>query len=154
MVDIGNTRTKIALFAESGALEAELAIPSGPDFYAKLEGFLRHGIVLDRVVIGSVVPSLTPLWAEFLMPRTNLLHVAGHDSPWGFRITVDEPETLGVDRLANLEGALSLEGAVLVVDAGTATKFDLLEGVNPRSFPGGAIAPGFEISYEAMLARA
>ena len=56
VVDIGNTRTKIALFAESGALEAELAIPSGPDFYAKLEGFLRHGIVLDRVVIGRPFP--------------------------------------------------------------------------------------------------
>src|SRR5207237_246596 len=109
---------------------------------------------LDRAVIGSVVPSQTPLWADFLLSRSNLLHVAGHDSPWGFRIGLENPASVGVDRFANMEAALAFPGSVLVVDAGTAIKFDVLEGVATRTFPGGAIAPGLEVAYDAMLARA
>lgn len=152
VVDLGNTRTKLALFQDDGALAGEDSFPTGEAFASRAARFFSGN--LDRAVIGSVVPALTPAWAELLLPRSNLLHVAGHDSPWGFRIAVERPERVGVDRLAALEGALSLPGAVVVIDAGTATKLDLLEGVQPRSFPGGAIAPGLAVSYEALLAKA
>lgn len=153
VVDIGNTRTKAALFRDDGTLAEEGVLNTGENFIPLANGLFSKSI--DRVVIGSVVPRLTPEWADFLVGRAGITHVAGHDSPWGFRLEVENPETLGVDRLANLEGALSFPGSVLVVDAGTATKFDLLEGVGDRrSFPGGAIAPGFMVSYEAMLAKA
>lgn len=151
-VDIGNTRTKLALFREDGALVSEKIFNTGDPFAGPASALLPD--MLDRAVIGSVVPAQTPLWADFLMARSNLLHVAGHDSPWGFRVEVENPSTLGVDRLANLEAALSFPGSVLVVDAGTATKFDLIEGVGTRAFPGGAIAPGLTVSYEAMIAKA
>lgn len=150
-VDIGNTRTKFAIFRDDGTVAAEAAFVTGEAFTSAAKLF--DGM-LDRAVIGSVVPGQTPLWAEFLLGRSNVLHVAGHDSPWGFELDVEQPETVGVDRLANLEGALQYPGAVLVVDAGTATKFDLLEGVSPRKFPGGAIAPGLMISFEALVAHA
>ncbi len=150
VVDIGNTRTKIANFNERGEM-VEKSIATGENFLPLANGFFSS---LDCAVIGSVVPASTPLWADFLLSRSGVVHVAGHDSPWGFRVDVEEPETLGVDRLANMEGALSFPGAVLVVDAGTATKFDLLEGVSIRSFPGGAIAPGLEISFAALVAKA
>jgi type III pantothenate kinase len=152
VVDIGNTRTKFALYRDDGTLAAECALPTGENF-APAAAKLFSGM-LERAVIGSVVPAQTPLWADFLMNRSNLLHVAGHDSPWGFRVNVENPAGVGVDRLANLEGALVFSGNVLVVDAGTATKFDLLEGVTSREFPGGAIAPGLTVAYEAMIARA
>lgn len=153
VVDIGNTRTKAALFREDGTLVEEAVLNTGDNFLPLANSLFAPS--LERVVIGSVVPSLTPAWADFLVNRAGMLHVAGHDSPWGFRVAVERPETLGVDRLANLEGALSFPGSVLVVDAGTATKFDLLEGVGDRrSFPGGAIAPGLMVSYEAMIAKA
>ncbi|MGZ3713527.1 MAG: type III pantothenate kinase, partial [Bdellovibrionota bacterium] len=64
------------------------------------------------------------------------------------------PEKTGIDRLANLEAVLEVPGAVIVVDAGTATKLDLLEGVEKRTFPGGVIAPGLMISYEALMSQA
>lgn len=152
VVDIGNTRTKIALYRGDGSF-------AGEDVFESSESFLSRGAKLfsnnlERAVVGSVVPSLTSVWADFLLSRATILHIAGHDSPWGFQIEVEAPEKLGVDRLANLEGALSFPGSVLVVDAGTATKFDLLEGVHNRSFPGGAIAPGVGIAYEALLAKA
>ena len=151
VVDIGNTRTKLALFREDGSVAGEKNLATGEAFNSAASSFFTAP--LDRAVIGSVVPASTPLWADFLFPRTSLLHVANIDSPWGFRIDVENPENVGVDRLANLEGALSFPGAALVVDAGTATKFDLLEGVSPRAFPGGGIAPGLSVSYEAMLAK-
>jgi type III pantothenate kinase len=151
VVDIGNTRTKVAVFRDDGVLAGEKTFASGDGFTSAATLFPG---MLDRAVIGSVVPSLTSRWADFLLPHSNLLHVAGHDSPWGFRIDVENPAAVGVDRLANLEGALSYPGSVLVVDAGTCTKFDLLEGVAARTFPGGAIAPGLAVSYEAMLEKA
>lgn len=151
VVDIGNTRTKVALFSPEGKVAGETILKTGDNFLpAALSLFSTE---LDKVVIGSVVPDLTPAWADLLVSRAHILHIAGHDSPWGFKIAVENPEKVGIDRLANLEGAISLPGAVLVVDAGTATKFDLLEGVAFRAFPGGAIAPGLAISYEAMLAK-
>jgi type III pantothenate kinase len=149
-VDIGNTRTKFAIFREDGMVVAEKIFNTGESFASV--GKLWSG-TLDCAVIGSVVPSQTPLWRDFLVGRSTKLHVAGQDSPWGFELQVEQPETVGVDRLANLEGALQYSGAVLVVDAGTATKFDLLEGVAPRKFPGGAIAPGLMISFEALVAK-
>lgn len=152
VVDIGNTRTKMALFHGDGSLAGEASVRTGENFLPQAAALFPYSI--ERTVIGSVVPDLTPSWADFLVSRSHILHVAGHDSPWGFQLGVDRPERVGVDRLANLEGALALPGAVLVVDAGTATKFDLLEGVGTRVFPGGAIAPGLGVSYEAMLARA
>ncbi len=152
IADIGNTRTKIALYREDGAIAGEDSFPSAGSFLPQAVKLFPD--TLERAVLGSVVPSLTPAWMDFLQGRSRVLHVAGPDSPWGFRIGVEEPRKVGVDRLANLEGALALPGAVLVVDAGTATKFDLLEGVSPRFFPGGAIAPGLLVSYEALLVKA
>src|SRR5262249_30592581 len=86
-VDIGNTRTKLALFRDDGTLAGEKILATG-DPITGPAGALFTGM-LDRAVIGSVVPAQTPLWADFLMARSNLLHVAGHDSPWGFRVAVE-----------------------------------------------------------------
>lgn len=150
VVDIGNTRTKCALYGASGALEKEQAFPTaggipteGTSFFQKFSG----------AVIGSVVPTLTPLWERFFRDGGVSAHVASAASPWGFSIGTESPEKTGVDRLANMEGALAQPGNVLVIDAGTATKFDLLEGMHKRAFPGGAIAPGLGISFEALLAQ-
>ena len=146
ILDIGNTCTKAAVFSSEGKIVRRQISPEG--IFPEAKEFFSG---VDFVVIGSVVPSLTALWADFFSGKK--LHIASLQSPWGFAIKVEQPETVGVDRLANMEAALSLEGSVLVVDAGTATKFDLLEGVNQRSFPGGAIAPGLKISAEALFAR-
>ena len=151
VVDIGNTRTKLALF-EGGALKAERAFATEADFTLEARGLLEKKAKI--AVIGSVVPKLTAAWQDFLGARSEHVHVASHDSPWGFAIGVEEPARVGIDRLANMEAVREIGGAVVVVDAGTATKFDLLEGVEKRSFPGGAIAPGLEISYRALTSHA
>lgn len=148
LVDIGNTRTKCGVVSPDGKWQNRV-FPRASGIPAEAKEFLSG---LTKVVIASVVPSETPAWAQALINQAGLVHVAGHDSPWGFKVAVESPTSLGVDRLANLEGALSFTGTVLVVDAGTATKFDLLEGMGQRTFPGGAIAPGMQLGYEALIA--
>jgi pantothenate kinase type III len=148
VVDIGNTLTKCARFGAQGELLAEFSFPTAEGIPAGARDFFSTRV--ERAVVGSVVPSCNGPWLEFLGAGA---HLASAESPWGFALGVEEPAKVGVDRLANLEGALGFSGSVVVVDAGTATKFDLLEGVGKRSFPGGAIAPGVEISFEALLAR-
>lgn len=150
VVDIGNTRTKCALFGNTGALEKETSFPTGGGIPSEGTTFFQK---FDRAVIGSVVPTLTPLWERYFHDHSVPVHVASAASPWGFAINVENPEKVGIDRLANMEGALSYPGNVLVVDAGTATKFDLLEGLAKRSFLGGAIAPGMSISFEALIGQ-
>lgn len=146
VLDIGNTCTKAAIFSSEGKI-VRRNISRG-DIFPEAREFFTGA---DLVVMGSVVPASTAVWANFFSGKN--LHIASVKSPWGFSLKVEQPETVGVDRLANMEAALSLEGSVLVVDAGTATKFDLLEGVSQRSFPGGAIAPGVMISAEALFSR-
>ncbi|RZA08195.1 MAG: type III pantothenate kinase [Proteobacteria bacterium] len=150
VVDIGNTRTKCGLFDGQGRLEKSTSFPTGGGIPSEGTSFFEK---FSGAVIGSVVPTLTPLWERLFLDHGVHAHVASAASPWGFAIETENPEKTGVDRLANLEGALSFPGSLLVIDAGTATKYDLLEGMSKRSFPGGAIAPGVEISFEALLAQ-
>lgn len=148
VADIGNTRTKLALFSEDGTLKGERTV-SGP---AEAAGLIETK--LQKAVIGSVVPARNQEWLDYFSARSHQVHLATAESPWSFSIDTEEPGKTGIDRLANMEAVLDIQGAVVVVDAGTATKFDLLEGVGKRSFPGGAIAPGLMLSYEAMIAQA
>ena len=73
VVDLGNTRTKCALYGSTGALEKEQAFPTvggipseGTTFFQKFSG----------AVIGSVVPTLTPLWQRFFQDHGVHAHVA------------------------------------------------------------------------------
>lgn len=153
ILDIGNTRAKFALFTEEGALSREGSVLTS-EAVRGVQDFFSASEKISKVVIGSVVPSLTPVLQDLLSSKTNSTHVASSQSPWGFKINVEEPGRVGIDRLANMEAALSFSGSVIVVDAGTATKFDLLEGVESRAFVGGAIAPGMMVSYEALMSQA
>lgn len=149
LVDIGNTRTKFALYSEKGEFQAERTVATSADFQGEASGLFETPF--SKAVIGSVVPARTGDWEKFLRSHVGSVHVASHESPWSFFIEVEQPAKVGIDRLANMQAVVDIPGAVLVVDAGTATKFDLLEGMGKRSFPGGAIAPGVRLSYEALV---
>jgi len=88
------------------------------------------------VILASVVPQVVPL----LRSRWPELAVIDHTWALPFRLSLPQPETVGADRLCNVAtAAVSGCRRALVVDAGTATTFDLLlDG----EFVGGLIAPG------------
>lgn len=145
LIDIGNTRIKAATYENQWLKDWEF---SSREEWNSLEKNFHSAQV---VVIGSVVPEKTA-WFQTLK-NGKKYHELSHQSPWSFTIEVENPQTIGVDRLANMEAVVGYEGSVIVVDAGTATKFDLLEGMGKKTFPGGAIAPGLQISYEALMNR-
>ena len=109
-----------------------------------------HRTEIDRAVIGTVVPAalyhlrrLCREWfsVEPLIARSNV--------DWGFEIKVDHPEEVGADRLLNaLAGHWRYGGPLLVIDFGTATTFDVVDGEG--AYLGGAIAPGINLSIEAL----
>src|ERR1700733_12055178 len=113
--------------------------------YSKLTPDLVH-----EAVIGTVVPAalyhlrrLVREWfqVEPLIARSTL--------NWGFDIKVDAPAEVGADRLLNALAAYQLfHQALVVVDFGTATNFDVVDGTG--AYLGGAIAPGITLSIEAL----
>lgn len=105
---------------------------------------------ISRCVIGTVVPAalynlrrLCRDWfnAEPLVARSIL--------DWGFEIKVDQPQEVGADRLLNaLAAHHHYKGPLIVIDFGTATTFDVVDGGG--SYLGGVIAPGINLSIEAL----
>jgi len=105
---------------------------------------------INRAVIGTVVPAalyhlrrLCRDWfsAEPLVARSNL--------DWGFEIKVDSPGEVGADRLLNsLAAHRAYHGPLVVIDFGTATTFDVVD--RDGSYMGGVIAPGINLSIEAL----
>jgi type III pantothenate kinase len=79
--------------------------------------------------------------------------VAGHgEAGWGFEIDVDLPSTLGADRALNCIAAHEMIGGdMIVVDFGTATKFEVVD--YNGAYKGGIIAPGINLSLDALVGR-
>ncbi len=105
---------------------------------------------IERSVIGTVVPAalyhlrrLCRDWfsAEPLVARSNL--------DWGFRIDVAAPAEVGADRLLNALAAYQIfREPLVVIDFGTATTFDVVAA--DGAYQGGVIAPGINLSIEAL----
>lgn len=105
----------------------------------------------DRVILSTVVPALERVVAQACgdLPCLSISAALARD----FELGLPHPEQLGADRLCNVAGALQLAPApLLLVDAGTATTFCLIDP--GRGYIGGAIVPGLETSWRALLGRA
>src|ERR1700753_921346 len=109
---------------------------------------------VDGIAIASVVPPLdSPLRrvGETFLKQKPIFIEPGVKT--GLPILTDNPSEVGADRVANCVGAFQKYGGpCIVVDFGTATNFDVIS--HKGEFLGGAIAPGLNISAEALFARA
>ena len=106
---------------------------------------------LDAAIIATVVPAvlfdLRQLCRKYL--KTEPLLVGDPSLDIGPKPHVDRPETVGADRLCNTVAAHDrYPGAVIVVDFGTATNFDIV--AENGAFDGSVIAPGANLSIEAL----
>ena len=160
--DVGNTELTIGLFREA-ELRAHWRIMTDvartPDEFGVLlrELISARGFdvgVVDSVAICSVVPRVTqPLCAACQQYfRVGAPLVVDARSPLPITLAVDEPLTVGADRLINTLAASRLFGRdAIVVDMGTAITFDCItsDGV----FLGGVIAPGVLTSAETLTRR-
>jgi type III pantothenate kinase len=133
--------------------------PRTTDEYAVLlRSFCEHGGIplaeVKSVVVGSVVPTLTPAFVDLARHYLGTeAIVVGPGIKTGIRLLVENPREVGADRIANTIAAhRRYGGPAVVVDMGTATTFSVVSAEG--DFVGGAIAPGFEISLQALSERA
>jgi type III pantothenate kinase len=160
-LDIGNTNIVAGLF-DGGELSQEWRVSTAPRTADEFAVFFKvafdahdlHFLDVKGVAISSVVPSLTPqavaLARQYFQVEPM---VVGHDTETGLTNEYDDPRAVGADRLVNARAAWSKFGcACVIADFGTATTVDAVSG--DGAYLGGAIAPGLQISTDALFAAA
>ena len=105
---------------------------------------------LDACIISSVVPqsifNLRNLSRRYLHVEPLVI---GENAELGVPVRIDKPSEAGADRLVNALGAhVKYEGPLIVIDSGTATTFDVVGA--DGGFEGGVIAPGINLSMQAL----
>ncbi len=160
-IDIGNTNIKLGVWNGRSWLHRwrmQTAHEKTADEYGlALRVLLReHGLIdaIDGVIMASVVP---PLTATFAKVSENYLGETAVQVNYtlnlGIDILTDEPAAVGADRLANAVAVHTrYPGATIIVDMGTASKFEVL--TTSGAFYGGVIAPGLRIMANALAQRA
>jgi type III pantothenate kinase len=156
-VDVGNTQTALGLY-RAETLEEHWRLATERSRTADELGVVLSGLLdLDAVAgicLSSTVPALVREWETFAEKWAHApMLVVGPGIRTGIPIRYDDPREVGPDRIVNAVAARARYGApVVVVDFGTSTNFDV---VSPEGeYVGGVIAPGIEISMEALFARA
>ncbi|MEK7719224.1 MAG: type III pantothenate kinase [Bacteroidota bacterium] len=146
VVDIGNSRTKLAIFLKKELVDFrtvnELTI-------VQLEEIKKAYPDIDRAILSSVSIA-DPQVVGYL--KSGFIHFLelNYLTPVPIKNQYKTPHTLGLDRLAAAIGACELFPGkdLLVIDAGTAITFDLIE--NNGTFKGGNISPGLRSRFRAL----
>jgi type III pantothenate kinase len=156
-IDVGNTQTVLGLFAGS-ELKDHWRLATDRERTGDELGVLIAGLVdpddVDGICLCSSVPPLSRAYEDVAERwlRAPLLAV-GPGVRTGIPIRYDDPREVGPDRIANAVAARERHGAPsVVVDFGTSTNFDVINAAG--EFAGGVLAPGVEISMDALFARA
>lgn len=162
-VDVGNTHTVLGLFEGTELVEhwrvATEAHRTADEIAVVLRSLLlQHeppqGPPVDGIVICSTVPAvlheMRDVCARYYGDVRAVVVEPGVRT--GVPVLTDNPKEVGTDRVVNALAAVELFGGpCIVVDFGTATTYDAVTAAG--EYVGGAIAPGIEISVEALGAR-
>jgi type III pantothenate kinase len=144
VIDIGNTLLKAGVFDGDELVFTEAVSTTDlPRLLGNLGQFPIQKSILSTV---AGVPDLLDKW---LIGKGNLV-VLDENTPLPIVNAYQTPATLGRDRLANACGAKHLfpNDSVLVIDAGTCLKLDLVTGNN--EYLGGSIGPGLSMRFRAL----
>ncbi|HEV3192595.1 MAG TPA: type III pantothenate kinase [Polyangiaceae bacterium] len=161
-IDVGNTNIVYGLF-DGAALVHTFRVESvrgrtADELAVTLLALLSmHGVSassVDAAILACVVPSLTEPMVRLVrnaFGRDTM--VVGPGLRTGMAILIENPREVGADRIADaVAGYEKTKGGVVVVDFGTSTNFDV---VTPKGeYLGGVLAPGLQISADALFARA
>jgi len=160
-VDVGNTQIALGMF-DHEKLVGHWRLSTNPEAtfdearwqlvgILGADGFTQSDI--RGVAISSVVPAMTAALRRVAPHLTSgRVVVVEPGVRTGMSIEIDNPREVGADRIVNALAARERYGApVVVVDFGTSTNFDVV-GVE-GAYLGGAIAPGLEISTNALISR-
>ena len=157
-VDVGNTNTVLGIF-DGEKLVRSWRVKTDPrttsdelwlQFSALVSGFEVTGLSICSTVPATLRELRTMMTTYFSHVSTTIVEPG---TKTGVPLLVDNPKEIGADRIVNTLAAHTLYGGpAIVVDFGTSTNLDV---VSPKGeFLGGALAPGIEISVDALSARA
>ena len=160
-VDVGNTHTVLGLFAGEELVEhwriATDARRTADELAIVLGSLLRQlpdGGKVDGIAVCSTVPAVLHemrlMVARYHADVPSVVVEPGVRT--GVPLLYDNPREVGADRIVNTLAAFQLYGGpAIVVDFGTSTNFDVVSAKG--EFLGGVLAPGIEISVDALAAR-
>ena len=160
-IDIGNTNTVFAVFKDEALVDSwrlHTLNARSADEYA---GFLNQVFNLadlnlkdvETVLIGSVVPETNFHMRALCEKYIGIDPVFITKDNVGIDIDLDRPEDVGADRLVNaLAVKVHYKSPAIVIDFGTATTFDVIYA--DGAYAGGVIAPGVDVSIDALLREA
>jgi type III pantothenate kinase len=159
--DIGNSHTTLGL-VEAGDVIDHWRVNTDERRTADEWGVLLKNLLADSpvaapvtgVAVCSTVPAVLHEWRDMLrLYWGDVRHVVVEPGVrTGVPVLMDNPREVGSDRIVNALAASQLyEGPSIVVDFGTATTFDVVSALG--QYVGGAIAPGIDISLEALGRR-
>lgn len=164
-IDTGNTNVKFALVDDEGDIRQRWRIATDArrtaDEYAvwldrllQMEGYDRSDV--RAVVISTVVPRALHNLQILASKYFNVEALIAGRAPleWGIALKVDEPQQVGADRAVNAIAAQALipDSDKIVLSFGTATTVDHI--ASDGAYMGGIIAPGLNLSLEALVAAA
>ena len=161
-VDVGNTNTVLGVFRD-GNLEAHWRIQTvaertSDELAVLLKGLLDMNGIPWRTLTAGIISSVVPP-AVFGLQRFFKTYcggpalVVGPGIKTGMPILYENPREVGADRIVNAVAAFEeIKAGVIVIDFGTATTWDV---VTPKGeYMGGVIAPGVQISADALYEHA
>lgn len=166
-IDVGNTNTVLGLYqtgpGSPPALVHHFRIATNRSATSDEMGELilslierRHIPVgdIEGSILASVVPQLNRIFVEACTRSFGVAPlVVGPGIKTGLPILVDQPNEVGADRIVNaVAGFAKHKQALVIVDFGTGTTFDAV--TDRGEYLGGAIAPGIDISMDALFSRA
>ncbi|GET46100.1 type III pantothenate kinase [Capnocytophaga felis] len=146
VIDEGNTAVKVAVFQNQEKIFFQVF--SKNNFQKEILQVVDFDEV-DFCIVASVVKSVEERFS-FLKEKIKSVLFVNSQTPMPFINKYATPNTLGIDRLALMGGAVSLypNQNVLVIDAGTCITFDIMTAKG--EYLGGAIAPGIAMRLKAM----
>ena len=160
-IDVGNTEITLGLFAGE-ALEVQWRMTTvtarTPDEWATaLTVHITQAGHSTNEVRAAVCASVSPAVSDSLMQGVEKalgvpVQYVGPESDLPITLDVEEPLTVGADRVVNTLAACELYGKdTIVVDFGTATTFDCITA--DRRFIGGVIAPGLQMAADQLASK-
>jgi type III pantothenate kinase len=159
-IDIGNTNTVLATFEGEKLVHSWRTKTDARDTADEM-GLLFRGLLAGDAVQVTGIAACSTVPAALRSLRTMLSRYYGNVPTvivepgirTGVQLAIDNPKEVGADRVVNTLAAYTLFGGPsIVVDFGTSTNFDVVSARG--EFLGGVLAPGIEISVDALAARA
>lgn len=148
-IDIGNTKIKACIYKHNIEVSNFISFKSIDDIFKQ---FTFQSF--DLIAVASVVPSLLKDFIK-VYGNTKKIFVVDKDKSFNIKFNNDYLNTIGIDRLCSLEGALqffrqreNIKDLCLVIDFGTATTMSLVE--KSGLYLGGLISPGIETMFKSL----